>query len=305
MSLIESRVWTIRELMKYAINLLQRKGFDEARLTIELLLSTVLRCQRIQIYTRLEKPLTSDELELFSSFLERRLTHEPVQYIIGSTSFMGLHFQVDRRVLIPRPETETLVEQTMIFAHSLETQEPIRILEVGTGCGNIAVSLAKYIRQARILSLDVDEKALEVARQNVELHAVSEKVVLQHRNIFDPIDERSFSKFDILVSNPPYIAPQDWEHLMPELKLFEPRLALSDERDGYLFYERMIVLAPRILNQTAGVLFEVGDGQSEKVLRMLQANGFAKGQIIPDLQGLPRVVTAWLGKHDERIISKN
>ncbi|OYV85737.1 MAG: hypothetical protein B7Z63_05055, partial [Ignavibacteriae bacterium 37-53-5] len=149
----ESRTWTIRDLMKSAIDHLQRFGFDEARLNVELLLSYALHCQRIQLYTHFDKPIDQEELQTFRGLFERRLRHEPVQYIVESAGFMGLQFAVDPRVFIPRPETETLVEQLLLNCGREQNPQPVAILEIGTGSGNIAVAAAKFLRHAEVTTI--------------------------------------------------------------------------------------------------------------------------------------------------------
>ncbi|MEX0601879.1 MAG: HemK/PrmC family methyltransferase, partial [Bacteroidota bacterium] len=160
----DTRVWTIKDLMKFAIDFLQERGIDEARLNVELLLAHTLKCQRINLYTNFDKPLGRDELKEFRKLYERRLNREPLQYIIGSATFMGLTFRVDSRVLIPRPETETLVEQTMLQCHAYPENRTVSVFEVGSGSGNIAVSLAKFVKIIHVTSIDTSEESLEVAR---------------------------------------------------------------------------------------------------------------------------------------------
>lgn len=288
----KTRVWTVRDLMKFSIDHLQRRGFDEARLNVELLLSHALKCQRIQLYTNFDKPLTPEELKVFRSFYERRLNREPVQYIIGSTSFMGLQFQVDTRVLIPRPETETLVEQVMFVCQRISPSQAISVIEVGTGSGNIAVALAKFVKNAVITSIETSAEALEVARLNAESHNVQDKITFEHIDVFEPVDQLLLRRFDILVSNPPYASKDDWEHLQQEVRKFEPRVAVSDWKDGYEFYRRLIELAPYLLRDGGTMLFEIGFGQSETIVRMMQQAGFFDCSVVPDLQAIPRVVIA-------------
>jgi len=204
----KTRVWTVRELMKSAMEHLHQKGFEDARLNVELLLAHALHLQRIQLYLHFDKPLTPEELKQFRTLFERRLKREPVQYIIGSTSFMGLHFAVDSRVLIPRPETETLIEQAILFRQRYPVDAPIQILEVGTGSGNIAVSLAKYIKHAHVTAIDISQEALMVAEENARMHSVQSQIQFLLIDIFDRTEELFQKRFDLLVSNPPYV-PKD------------------------------------------------------------------------------------------------
>ncbi len=286
----EPTSWTIRDLMKFSIDHLQRHGFDEARLNVELLLSHALNCQRIELYTRFDQPLSKDELAGFRTLYERRLQHEPVQYIVGTGGFMGMQFQVDRRVLIPRPETETLVEQTMLICGRNPEGTHLSMLEVGTGSGNIAVAVAKLVRNIHVTSIDTNGEALEVARGNAAAHGVTDHISLREMSVFDPIVERLAQQYDILVSNPPYVSAEEWEQLAPEIRIYEPRLAVSDSGNGYAFYRRIAEVGPALLRTNGSVLVEVGQGQADRVQEIFKEAGFFNLSAVNDLQGIPRVV---------------
>jgi release factor glutamine methyltransferase len=285
------RVWTVRELMKSAMEHLQQKGFDDARLTVELLLAHALDIQRIQLYLQFDRPLTTGELASFRMLFERRLKREPVQYIIGSTSFMGLHFAVDPRVLIPRPETETLIEQAMLMCQQYPNDTPIYILEVGTGSGNIAVALAKYIKQAHVTAIDISKEALMVAEENARRHSLESRIQFSLIDIFHRTDDVFRTRFDLVVSNPPYIPKDEWEQLHVEIRDFEPSMALTDGQDGFQFYHRIAGLVPEILKSGGALMVEVGYHQAEKVAHVLKHAGLNQLQITNDLQGIPRVVS--------------
>ncbi|MBN1396727.1 MAG: peptide chain release factor N(5)-glutamine methyltransferase [Bacteroidetes bacterium] len=298
----QTRVWTIRELMKSAIEHLQGKGFEEARLNVELLLAHALDIQRIQLYSNFDKPLTPEELKQFRTLYERRLTREPVQYIIGSANFMGLHFTVDPRVLIPRPETETLIEQVMLACHQYAPDQLVRILEVGTGSGNISISIAKFVKNTRITAIDISLEALAVAKQNARLHSVESRINFSCADIFDLPDELMQSKFDLLVSNPPYVPKDEWEQLQKEVRDFEPSSALTDGNDGFKFYNHMADMSPVLLKPGGNIVFEVGLGQAETVINKLKKAGLVKVQVTNDLQGIPRVVSGiWPGQQENLI----
>jgi release factor glutamine methyltransferase len=292
----KTRAWTVRELMKSAMEHLQRKGFEDVRLNVELLLAHALDLQRIQLYLHFDRPLTSEELTNFRSLYERRLKREPVQYIIGSTNFMGLHFAVDSRVLIPRPETETLIEQTMLLCQRYPSTKTIQVLEVGTGSGNIAVSIAKYIKHAHVTAIDISRDALDVAEMNARMHSVDSQILFSLTDIFDSTDELFQKRFDLLVSNPPYIPKDEWEQLQTEVRDFEPSMALTDGKNGLQFYYRLISLIPDILKSGGGIMLEVGFNQAQKVAREMKNAGIEQLQIANDLQGIPRVVSGiWTG----------
>lgn len=284
----QTRAWTVRDLMKVCIDLLQKQGIEEARLNVELLLAHALQCQRISLYTNFDKPLTKDEIRTFRALFERRLNREPVQYIVGSTGFMGLQFAVDRRVLIPRPETETLVEQAMIACGD----QSMSVLDVGTGSGNIAVSLARFCRQCSVLGIDISEQALEVARMNAERHHVEDRVRFALMDVFEPLDQLLLRRFDMLLSNPPYVPLDEYETLKMEIRRFEPREAVTDESDGLEFYRRLTEIAPYILNNQGIIMVEVGFAQADAVQEMMKQAGFDRIEQIADLQSIPRVVRA-------------
>lgn len=284
------RVWTIRDLMKFAIEHLQKLGFDEARLNVELLLAHALGFQRIQLYTNFDKPLTKEELAKFRSLYERRLIHEPVQYIIGSANFMGVQLFVDSRALIPRPETETLVEQAMILCKERDEEKSISIIELGTGSGNIAISLAKYVKNASITTIDNSREALDVARENAIRHQVESAIDFRLIDMFEPVDQLLLKRFDMLISNPPYISSDDWDTLSTEVKRYEPRGALTDSKDGYECHARIVELAPFLLRNDGWVLVEVGYGQAKTVANMMGQAGFSSISMAHDLQGVQRVV---------------
>ncbi len=285
------RVWTIRELMKFAIDHLQKLGFDESRLTVELLLSHALGCQRIQLYTSFDKPLSKEELARFRALYERRLIHEPVQYIVGSTNFMGLQLKVDPVALIPRPETESLVEQAMLACKDVNDGRGVSIIDLGTGTGNIAIALAKFAK-ASVVSIDNSPEALDLARENALAHNVGALTEFVLMDMFEPVDQLLLRRFDILVSNPPYISAEDWETLPTEVKRFEPRGALTDFKDGFEFHQRIVELAPYLLKNGGSLLVEIGYGQSKQVCTMMRQAGFRDVVSLPDLQGIQRVVKA-------------
>jgi len=292
----KTRVWTVRELMKSAMEHLQSNGFENARLNVELLLAHALDLQRIQLYLHFDKLLTPEELKQFRVLFERRLNREPVQYIIGSTSFMGLHFAVDSRVLIPRPETETLIEQTMLLCQRYPSDTPIQVLEVGTGSGNIAISIAKYIKNAHVTAIDISKDALIVAKENARMHSVDSQIQFLLIDVFDRTEELFRKRFDLIVSNPPYVPKDEWDQLQTEVRNFEPLVALTDGKDGFKFYHRIIRIIPDILKPGGGIILEVGYNQARKVVHELKNAGIDQLQITNDLQGIPRVISGiWTG----------
>ncbi len=286
------RVWTVRELMRFAIDHLQKLGFDETRLTVELLLSHALGCQRIQLYTSFDKPLSKEELAKFRALYERRLVYEPVQYIVGHSNFMGLRLRVNPAVLVPRPETETLVELAMLECRDFGPGRGISVIDLGTGSGNIAIALAKFVKNASIVSIDNSQQAVELARENAAAQNVGSQIEFSVMDMFEPVDQLLLKRFDILVSNPPYVSAEEWETLPTEVRRFEPKGALTDSKDGYEFHRRIVELAPFLLKNDGTLLVEVGFGQSRTVCEMMRKAGFRDVVSLPDLQGVQRVVKA-------------
>jgi release factor glutamine methyltransferase len=205
---------------------------------------------------------------------------------------MGLQFAVDKRVFIPRPETETLVEQVMMKSNQRREGEGINILEIGTGSGNVAVSIAKLVRNARVVSIDKSEEALQVANANAAVHGVSGITTFVNVDFLEPLDERFTQQFNFLVSNPPYVSIQEWLELEPEVNRFEPKRAVSDQSDGYEFYRRISSVARQLLQSEGWVIVEVGHGQSDQVCEMFRANSMTEVSVVDDLQEIPRVVLA-------------
>lgn len=283
------KTWTILELISWGTTYLSEKGFDDARLNIELLLASVLQLKRIHLYTQFDRPLTEEELARFKELLKRRMTHEPLQYILGETEFFGLKFSVDPRVLIPRPETEILVEEVADKIQvCFEPDEQIRILDVGTGSGCIAVTLAHIFSDARIVAIDVSEEALTLARQNAHRHNVDHNIEFRIANI---LSHEIHEKFHCIVSNPPYISNEEYEILPEDVKKFEPKQALADGSDGLTFY-RAIAQKSNLVMDNGFVAVEHAYNQHEKVLTIFKENGWRNLASVKDYDGNFRVVIA-------------
>ncbi|MBU1298991.1 MAG: peptide chain release factor N(5)-glutamine methyltransferase [Bacteroidetes bacterium] len=282
------KIWTITELIGWSSAYLKEKGFEDARLNAELLLCHTLNYKRIDLYTKFDKPLTNTELALYKSYFKRRLDHEPLQYIIGEARFMGLKFKVDKRVLIPRQETEILVEQVINKCRNFEGQ--INILDIGVGSGNIAVSLAKFIENALVTAIDISTGALEVAKLNIENNNVSDRVELINHDIFDKLNLNK--KFDIVVSNPPYISKQEFKEVSADVSRYEPRLATTDGCDGLTYYRRIADVSRSILNNIGNVFVEIAYNQNEDVTRIFSEMGYVNLETVKDYSGNHRVVKA-------------
>jgi release factor glutamine methyltransferase len=256
----------------------------------ELVYSHVLNCDRLSLYLNKEAHLNRKKSAQVSRILRRRIMGEPLQYILGSTEFMGLEFKVDKRALIPRPETEVLVESALEELKGMGMVSP-KILDLGTGSGCIAVSVAKLFPRAIIWASDISSQALELAKKNASLHNVEIKFL--RADLFSTGKIKK-EKFDLIISNPPYVSTNQLSNLAQEL-LFEPNLALEAGVDGLDFYRRIICQAADYLNNQGLLAFEVGDSQAGSVKAMLAKINFSDIRIIKDYNNIKRVVMAKKG----------
>ena len=277
----------VREAINQAASALDRAGIGPARLEAELLLSRATGWPRPVVLIDSGKPVPHEALEAFSRLVERRCRREPLQQIVGETEFFGLKILVDSRVMSPRPDTETLVETV------LKNWRPDfrTVLEIGAGSGAVLVALAKNLEGAEITATDLSPGALELAMENVRLHGLDERVRLIKADVF-PADHH---KYDIIVSNPPYIPSAEIDALMPEVARYEPRLALDGGADGLDLYRRIIQGLPKHIGRPGLVAFEVGLGQAGRVSEIIAGSlPDADLAVIMDLAGVERVVVAQL-----------
>ena len=287
-------VWTIRDLLKISSDYLKEKQIESPRLTAEVLLAHQLHSDRVTLYLNYDQPLTEKEVSGYRALVKRRIGREPLQYITGIKEFWSMDFVVDTRALIPRPETELLVEHAIRLLTpdiELNNKSP-RILDIGTGCGAIAVSLAKEIPQARIWATDISRDALELARLNAERQGVHDRIELMEGDLWNPVNDLGIT-FDIILSNPPYIAAETYNDLPPEVRNHEPRVAL-DGRDGGMYYiERIFEQGLDHMNSGAWILLEMAPEQTGEALRLLeQIDGYREITRIQDYSRLYRVVIA-------------
>jgi release factor glutamine methyltransferase len=284
------RNWTVLPLLEWAERYLRERSFGESRLNAELLLAHALQLPRLGLYLQFDRPLAAPELAHFKKLLLRRMSHEPLQYILGETEFMGLRFEVTPAVLIPRPETEDLVAEAIRWLKDSGKQKG-SILEIGTGSGNIAVALGKFLPGARITSLEKSGDALEVARRNCARHGPG-NVEFLNVDVFSAGFEGEIGgrTFDAVVSNPPYIPGAEFEHLEPEVRDFEPRLATTDGADGFRFIRRIAGLAPGILRPGGGMFLEIGYGQADAAGTIARASGLTGVGVHKDFAGIGRIL---------------
>ncbi len=281
---------TVLESINLSTEYLKNKGIESPRLNAELLLMHVLKCKRLDLYLLFERPLTKDETDLYRAYLKRRSKFEPLQYIMGEVEFYGLNLKVNPSVLIPRPETELLVE-TIITAG--DSQREYKILDIGTGSGNIVISLAKHLPNSSFLAIDLSKEALNLAEENAELNSVTERISFKKIDILKD-KETIQDKFDIIVSNPPYISVEEYPSLQPELRVYEPKSALTDYANGLEFYREILSHAGSILQKGGKLYFEMGIGQSGKIKDLFLENNFTNIDVIKDYQNIDRIITGEL-----------
>lgn len=256
----------------------------QPRRDAELLLLHLIGRDRTFLLTHSDMPLTSDQVAQYESWLERRAAHEPIQYILGEQEFFGLTFAVTRDVLIPRPETEHLVEALLA---RVPHDQPLRIADIGTGSGAIAVALAHFLPQAQVTALDISTAALAVAKGNAETHCVADRIRFLQSDLLSAVAGESFNA---IVSNPPYVADGDRASLEPQVRDYEPASALFAGPSGLDIYERLIPQALAALQPGGWLLMEIGQGQRDALTQLL--SGWNDVSFVDDLQGIPRVACA-------------
>ncbi|MBW1738422.1 MAG: peptide chain release factor N(5)-glutamine methyltransferase [Deltaproteobacteria bacterium] len=286
--------WIIKDLLKVTADYLKEKEINSPRLTAEVLLSHQLNTDRVNLYLNFDQPLTEKEISGYRSLIKRRLRHEPIQYITGSQEFWSLDFMVDPQVIIPRPESELLVEQAInrVGANFAPQNQSPKILDLGTGSGALAISVAKEVPQARFWATDLSAAALSLARSNAEKHGVSERIQFMRGDLWDPIINLDIT-FDIIISNPPYITSEEYNDLAPEVRDYEPRLALDGHEGGMYFIEKIIQGGLDYLSPGGWLIMEMSPDQTEKALVLVeQIKGYGEKTRIKDYSHIYRVVMA-------------
>lgn len=279
--------WTIKDLLNWTSNFFRDKGIEEPRLEAEVLLARVLNKDRVYLYANYDLPVNSQEREQYRDFVKRRAQGEPSAYITGSREFMSLNLKVNPDVLIPRSDTEILVESVIDVVNK---DEKIRICDVGTGSGAIAISLAYYLPNSVVYATDISEKALEVAQENAQNNNVEVNFLLG--NLLTPIKQASIS-FDVITANLPYIPPHEFEQLDKGVKDFEPTSALVAQGDGLDLYRELIPQAYELIAKDGYLFFEIGYNQGDKAIDLVR--DFTEVELIKDLAGRDRVIKARKG----------
>lgn len=276
----------IVDLIKWGSDYLQQQGIENPQREMEWLLCDLLSCSRIELYVNTESEISSERLKTLDNWMQRRLAGEPLQYITGRSEFFGLPFHLNHNVLIPRPETERLVEVAQNIAQSSNVEN---IVDVGTGSGCIAVSLASKFSSVKIVAVDKDKMVLELARENAALNAVVKQIEFCQLDI---LREELNEKFDLLISNPPYVPQNEIADLPEEIRYHEPRFALTDGKDGLTFYRRFASKGWDWVKRGGHMLLEVGRGKHpQQVERIFTDAGYANPRMHKDNNGDNRVIT--------------
>ncbi len=280
----QHQIWRVIDILKWGEDYFKAKGFESPKQEIEWLLCDLLNYKRIDLYVQFEEPISRSQLDQLKVWIKRRIAREPLQYITGQTEFYGHKFQVSPEVLIPRPETERVVD---VALHAIGNISKPKVLEVGSGSGCIAVSIGAEKQDAAVMSVDVSADAVQTAQQNAELNGVK-NVEFIHMDFLEALPE---GPFDLLVSNPPYIPENEVGETMPEVHQHEPAVALTDQNDGLTFYRRFAEVAKDLVKPGGWLVLEVGlGGHPALAVEIFESAGFTSLELIPDFNSDDRVL---------------
>ena len=289
---MSNKMWRVADLLDWTSGYFQQHGIPNPRLDAEVLLGHLLNKSRLQLYLHFEMPVFQEHLTPFRELIKKRIERTPVSYLTNRKEFLSLDFYVDERVLIPRPETEQLVET--ILATKTDTRQ--RLLELGTGSGIIATSLAVHQSEWDIVATDISEPALEVAEKNAETHACAAQITFMSGDLFEPIkqiDTPEKRQFDWIVCNPPYVKNAEWDSLSPDVREYEPEIALFAGDDGLAVIRQLVAEAPQYLAPNGKLLFEIGDTQADSVRALIDAEStYCTYELIKDYAEKERLVLA-------------
>jgi release factor glutamine methyltransferase len=269
---------------------LEKRGIDSPRLSAEMLLAHVLGVPRIKLFTDADRPSTELERAAFRDLVERAAKHEPVDYLVGQAPFFSMMLKVNPSVLVPRPSTETLVEHVIQHARRTPGFHAPTIADIGTGSGAIAIALAKHVPSSRVIAVDISPEALAVARENAQAQKVADRIDFRQGDLLEPL---AGLRVRYLVSNPPYIPDHEWDAVEPNVKDYEPTLALRGGPDGLRFVRPLIENAWRHLDSPGQLVVEIAASTKHAVLELAKsANRLTNPQVLADHEGLPRVLVA-------------
>ncbi|MFK7758980.1 MAG: peptide chain release factor N(5)-glutamine methyltransferase [Phycisphaerales bacterium] len=306
MTAATNQSWTTRDLLAWMNDAFVKKDLDSPRRMAEMLMAHVLGVERLKLYMDPDRPSTPLERDTLRGLVKRALDHEPIQYLVGEESFFTMMFKVDQRALIPRPSTLTIVEEVLQHArnnpdaHTLRDSDAgvgIMIADVCTGSGCIAAALAKHLPGARVIASDLSEEALACAKENIEHHALSDRVELVHGNLLEPIMNHpvagSAGALEYVVSNPPYIPDSEWDSVEANVKDHEPTMALRAKDNGMEFVAPLIEHAPKLLAPGGLLLIELATARAPEALKLAKEHAdLGHARIAKDSDGLDRVLIA-------------
>lgn len=286
--------WTVRRILEWTAAFFTRKNVDAPRLSAELLLAHVLGAPRIKLYTDYERALSEQQLAMMRALVQRAAEEEPIAYLTGRAHFFGLEFEVSRDVLIPRPDTETLVENVLQLARNQPGFEAPRVLDLCTGSGCVAAAIAQRLKAAGVVAVDVSPAAVEVARRNVERLGLSDRVVVEQGDLYEPLARMVDTQpFQLIVANPPYITTAKVAELDRSVKDYEPLVALDGGPDGLDLHRRILDGAPQRLAPGGRVYLEIAFDQGEGALQIASERpAFEEARVLKDYGGRDRVLTA-------------
>ena len=292
------KIWRVMELINWTADYFKKNGIESARLDAELLLGHILNKSRLQLYMDFEQVVSKEHLAQYRELIKKRIERVPVAYLTNHKEFMSLSFYVDESVLIPRPETEVLVENVL----KMESDD-FTVLDLGTGSGAIVITLATKRVDWKFIATDISTEAVVVAEKNAQRHRAAERITFLQGNLFEPLQVKhpdeggdESMKFDCIVSNPPYIPSGEILTLMPEVRDYEPRIAIDGGTAGLDFIERLVAESPRFLKENGQLVFEFGYQQGEAVRNLIQSNPqYTDCNIIKDYAGIERVAVARIG----------
>ena len=275
-------IWTVIKILNWTIDFFRRKSLANPKFDAEFLISNALNINRLELYLNFDMPVEQNKRELIKKYILQRAEDKPLQYILGHTYFYGYKFFVDSRVLIPRPETERLVE------FILREDNTRKIFDIGTGSGAIGITLAKELPHSTVTATDIDKTALKVAQKNAAYNDVKNVLFLQS-DIFSNVS----GKFDIIVSNPPYISQKEYEKLPKEIKNYEPKNALLAEDEGLFFYKNILNEAKDYLNKNGKIFLEIGYNQAKEIEKFAKKSRFSNVVITKDYNDFDRYIKIW------------
>ena len=286
-------VWTIQRLLAWTTDFFRERGIENPRLDAEVLLSALLGRDRMYLYVHFDEPLEQEELAQFRSYVKERAAHMPLAYVLGRREFMGLDFRVTRDTLIPRPDTEILVQCAVDFlcARMEAGMDELCVADIGTGTGAIALSTLHYTERTHADAVDISPAAAAVARDNAETLGLTERIDIHVGDLLAPLAGRAY---DMILSNPPYIPSADIAALMPEVRSYEPHLALDGGADGLDIYRRLTADAPALLKEGGAIAVEVGINEAAAVAVLMEEHTrIVRTETMKDLGGIDRVVVGY------------